>query len=354
MAQNGAGFLSRTVDLSTVRPFIKYLGVVSDEDNTALLQASLDASEFIELPPGTFYFSTLNIPSGSVVRGAGTTTTLVQTGAGIGFNLNMVQDVHLENLILKANTATATMAISLQNSQHIYMRNVRIDGFPDYRWSAGGLILKNPEEEEISCWDVVLEHSQIRYCGGSGIHITGLNTLTARNCLIEANAGYGIYAPHFSRFSLGLYDSTLQGNGAGQLYADELFDSVICRNGFENAPQQRVPLLSLGLGGACRGLAIVGNAIGGGTPDYCIDIGGMVAVTIYSNLFSSALVAACRLKNVWNSYIGANEITLDAFDLATWAENPQSQVVFIQDKTGARLVSSSVYPAPIWYVGIEP
>lgn len=181
---------------------IKGYGAIGDgiTDDTAAIQAAVNAGRFIYFPPGEYKVtSPITVGFDRILAGAGLNTIITTSGSVDGvFNLNSVRRVTIRDMFIYCPDGNSRMAIFLTSGSHNNtFKNIRIKGF-----------LSNAPVEraaiyvESNCWsqyfeNVLIEDSHNGFMAGSAFNNTTLINVSCTGC---SKDGFNLQASHGVNF----------------------------------------------------------------------------------------------------------------------------------------------------------
>lgn len=172
---------------------VKAYGAVGNgvTDDTAAIQAALNSgAAIVNVPSGTFIFTTLTLPENTSLVGEGSTNTFLQTATtGNAITFSGTYNQHLHGLTLQKSGAVAGKGLYLIDQYFVTMVDVTVNGF------------------EYGLYALQAIYHYIRECkfenGAYGIYYGGPpgvwnvdwfnNVLTFENCRFNTNTTIGAY-----------------------------------------------------------------------------------------------------------------------------------------------------------------
>jgi hypothetical protein len=343
---------------------IKTLGAVDDgaTDNSAALQAAINAGHAVMIPEGTFNFSTtLLLRKDSVIVGVGKRSVLRYTGAGValrepeGSYVNGYDNLKLINFTLTTSSNSQT-GIELTNNYQVTMDGLYINGNSSGFRTAGINIIGGSPTTNSAIIRII--NGEIWLCAGDGVRISGPGGAAAvwieRNHITGNAFGVNQTLPgsNYPSVNLQVKNNVIEGNVSGGVNAEILYASSITGNYFENIAGSNVTLVRIANQGFAQGLNISDNLFGGKAASYNIDMNGPADVTgvIANNTFAGASVAAIRVNTARGLVIENN--TLEPKTVPTVAVLGQgSRSVWIEDSNNASYVSGAASAQPNLTIG---
>jgi len=181
---------------------IKGYGAIGDgiTDDTAAIQAAVNAGHFIYFPPGEYKVtSPITVGSERILAGAGLNTIITASGSvDVVFHLNSVRRVTIRDMFIYCPDGNSRAAILLSSDSHNNaFKNIRIKGFlsstPQER---AGIYVEN------SCWNQHFENVLIEDCyngfrAGNAFNNTTLINVSCTSC---SKDGFNLRASHGVNF----------------------------------------------------------------------------------------------------------------------------------------------------------
>lgn len=172
-------------------------------DDTAAVQAAINAGRSIYIPAGEYVVTTIFVPYDRTITGAGRTATFITS----------VSNQPIVNLGAPSSAKTQMSNLTIQGSDNPAFTNQHGLSFPNTA-NAG-------------VYDCVFSSMEIRLCGGNGIDIrlpsaSGMFYCSFNDVKVEANFGYG------ANFQGGLFNADVfincvfTSNGLGGVYYHDL------------------------------------------------------------------------------------------------------------------------------------
>ena len=162
---------------------IKWYGARGDgaTDDTAAVQAALNAGVDLHAPPGTYMVGTLNVPSGTVLTGAGRGATVFRRinnapNDGLFSLASNANDVELTSFTLDGNRANNTHGFLLTgtNCANLFVRDVM---FQNDAKTAAYFVTLNPSGGNQTA---LLSGCEVNACGAGGFTFSGARTSPSR------------------------------------------------------------------------------------------------------------------------------------------------------------------------------
>jgi len=342
---------------------IKKMGAVGDgvTDNSAALQAAINAGYAVVIPEGTFNFSTtLKLKKDSVIVGAGKRSVLRYTGAGValrepeGSYVNGYDNIKLINFTLTTNS-NSQAGIELTNNYQVTMDGLFISGALNGFRTAGIHIIGGTQATNSAIIRII--NGEIWFCAGDGIRVSGPGG--AAGLWIERNHisgnAYGVNqtipSGSYPATNFQIKNNVIEGNTAGAINAEVLYASSITGNYFESSDGATAPLVQIANRGFAQGINISENLFGGKSAAYNIDMNGPADVTgvIANNIFIGASVAAIRANTARGLIIENNTIEPGIPTVVVLGQGSRS--VWIKDFNNASYISGGGSTQPNLTVG---
>lgn len=190
--------------ISTVLP--QWWGALADgsNDDTAALQAAINAADFLFLPAGVYSTSPLNLHSNLVIAGVGAATRIVQRTAPIASGGTLQANsggatVFIDNILLRDFQIEGPDIVTPVFSEHNHLiafhgvrnaqiRNVRVIGFrgDGIHLGSGYDFGGERHNHDVRICDCLIDG--INQENRNGISIIDGNNITVENCVIQNTA----------------------------------------------------------------------------------------------------------------------------------------------------------------------